>query len=349
MPEALGKIMFIQTVNGQIPPDQLGLTLSHEHIMIDYRESWVEPPSQFSHLSESPVTTELIEDVRLHAHSSKDNLILDDEDLAVTELLHFKQFGGNAVVELSSTGLSLDPQKLRRISQKTDLNIVVGCGYYRHFAQPKYVLEKKAAEITEQIIKSLKDGIGGTDVRGGIIGEIGTSYPLHPFELESLMASARAQCSTGFPINIHPEILSHEHLNLLNIVEDAGADLTRVVMSHMDEPNDFDWMLKVAQRGVYISFDTFGYDFPFDGIEKPKDMDRVKCLLKLLDAGYLDKVLLSHDICYKMQQKSFGGPGYSHILENIVPLLKNSGVSEEEISKILIDNPKKLLAVDAPC
>ena len=342
----MGRV-YIQTVNGQISHESLGITLPHEHIILDYRCSWIEPPAQYSHLAESKVTQELVGGIRYHAHNSKDNLILDDEDTAVEELMYFKQAGGNAVIELSSIGLSMDPLKLRRISTRTNLHIVAGCGYYRHLAHDPSVLKMKAEQMAEEIIEALQEGIDNTNVRAGIIGEVGTSSPLHPFERESLIASAKAQCQTGAAINVHPEILAYDHLNVLNILEDAGADLSRTVMSHMDEPNDSDWNLKVAKRGVYVSFDTFGYDFPFDGIEKPSDRDRVDCLISLLEAGYVDRILLSHDICYKMQQRKYGGPGYSHISNKILPLLKERGVSENEISTMLIENPTRLLTVQS--
>jgi phosphotriesterase-related protein len=337
--------MHIQAVNGPISPESLGITLSHEHILIDYRCSWIAPPPEYSHLPDSKVTQELIADIRCHAHNSKDNLIMDDEDTAVEELMRFKSIGGNAIIEFSNIGLGIDPLKLRRISVRTGLHIIIGCGYYRYVAQEPSILNLSAEQMAEEIVRNLHEGVSDTNIRAGIIGEVGTSFPLHPFERESLIASARAQRQTGVAINVHPEPVEHEHLQLLNILEDAGADLSRTAMSHVDELNEPDWHSEIAKRGVYLSFDTFGLDFPFDGTEKPRDTDRVNCLISLLEKGYIDRILLSGDTCYKIQLRKYGGRGYSQILTSIVPLLRERGVSESEITKILVENPKRLLTI----
>jgi phosphotriesterase-related protein len=203
----------------------------------------------------------------------------------------------------------------------------------------------KSDEIAEEIIESLLEGIDGTDVLAGIIGEVGTSVPLHHFERESLIAAAKAQSKTGAAISIHPDVWGRGHLEVLDIIENAGADPHRTMMSHMDEVTETRWHCEVAKRGVYLNFDTFGSEFSYDGIQEPKDTDRIKSLVTLLDKGYVDQLLLSQDLCYKIELTKYGGYGYSHILSNIVPHLKTYGVSERELSKMLVENPAKLLAI----
>ncbi|MCL5952130.1 MAG: phosphotriesterase-related protein [Chloroflexi bacterium] len=337
--------MYVQTVNGPIAPDQLGVTLSHEHVLIDFRCAWIVPPPQNSKLANAEVTTELVPILRGNPQYSLLNLVLDDEDTATGELKLFKQTGGNALVDMTDIGLGPDPSKLRRISQKSNVHIVAGCGYYRHIAQTPAVLIKDSSELSEEIVKCLQEGIGQTDVRAGIIGEVGTSDPLHPFERESLVAAAKAQNRTGAAINIHPDVWGRGHLEVLNILEAAGADLDRTIMSHMDEVMDPEWHTQVAARGVYLSFDTFGSEFTYDGVEEPKDSDRIRVLISLLEKGYCDRLLISQDICYKISLIRYGGKGYSHVLSGIVPQLKARGVADSELRKMLVENPCRILTI----
>jgi phosphotriesterase-related protein len=269
---------------------------------------------------------------------------LQNEIATIKEISYFKKAGGNSIVSLTNMGIGPDPLFLQRVSLSTGINIIAGSGYYRRIAQKNSVVSKKSDQIAREIIHSINTGIGNTKIRAGIIGEIGTSSPLQPFEKESLIGAVKAQQVTGAALNIHPEVWGHTHLDLLDIVENAGGDLTRTVLSHMDELTDSDYHLKVAERGVYLSFDTFGSEFVCDGTSEPKDEDRISCLLALLKAGYKDKIVLSHDICYKVQLKEYGGKGYDHILVNIIPRLKEMGVGDSEIRNMLVDNPEHILA-----
>jgi phosphotriesterase-related protein len=340
--------MHIQTVNGRIPPHLLGITLPHEHILLDFTCTWTPSPEESVDLSGAGISENIIEQVRNNPHHVRSNLILDDEQAAIQELEYFSKAGGQSVVDLTTRGLSPDPIRLRNISTATGLHIIAGCGFYRAIAQEQPVLAQKAEALAALIIQDLEVGINGTDVVAGIIGEVGTSYPLHPFERESLIAAAWAQRATGVAINVHPEIWHRAHLDVLEILEAAGADLERVVMSHMDELPDSKWHGRVAERGTYLSFDTFGSEFSFDGVQEPRDVDRIQCLIELLEMGYVDQVLLSQDICYKIELHRYGGRGYDHLIQNILPQLRSRGVSEIELHKMLVENPARLLAIAGP-
>jgi phosphotriesterase-related protein len=115
----------------------------------------------------------------------------------------------------------------------------------------------------------------------------------------------------------------------------------------MDEVINTDWHCKVAERAVYLGFDTFGSEFSYNRVEKPRDSDRIRYLLALLERGFDDQLLLSQDICYKIEQGKYGGKGYSHVLLNIVPRLKSGGVSESELLKMLVENPRKILSISS--
>lgn len=338
--------MYIQTVIGPVAPDALGVTLAHEHLLIDLRCAFSAPPPEFAYLADAEVTPELLPALRQAAQSCRPNLLLDDPQPLIEDLARFRALGGGAVVELTSAGLHGNPRRLREIAAASGVQVITGCGFYRHIAQDAATLALTAEQIAAEIVKALTIGIGDSDVRAGIIGEVGTSEPLHPFERASLGGSALAQRQTGAAINVHPDLWGRGHLEVLSILEAAGADLSRTIMSHVDEATDSAWHERIAERGVYLSFDTFGSEFAYDGIPEPRDADRIRCLLHLLDKGYTDRLLLSQDVCYKMQLTRYGGRGYSHILANIVPELRRRGVSDTELHAMLVANPARVLAIE---
>ncbi len=209
--------------------------------------------------------------------------------------------------------------------------------------------EKSVEELAEQIITDLTIGIKNSGVRAGIIGEIGCSWPLAKNELKVLRAAAMAQRETGAPLMIHPGRNESAPLEIIKILRDAGADLSRTIICHItrtlfDSAN----RLKVAEAGCYLEYDIFGRDsyyYPMSmaPIELPSDPQRVDQIRELIAEGYEKQILVSHDFCVKIQLTRYGGYGYGYILQYGVPLMRRKGMSEEQINTILIDNPKNVL------
>jgi phosphotriesterase-related protein len=202
-------------------------------------------------------------------------------------------------------------------------------------------------EITEDLLCWLQEGMYGTSIRAGLMGELGTSSPIYPFEERQLQAAARVQRQTGASINVHPLIWGHEHLRVLDILEAAGADLTRVAISHCDELIEPQWHASIAERGAALSFDTFGSETYFDEQfgQEPRDTERIECVLRLLEKGYASQITLAHDICTRIQFRHYGGWGWDHLLTNIVPRLRHAGVSQQELDAMFIDTPRRLLTL----
>jgi phosphotriesterase-related protein len=338
--------MYIQTVTGPIPPEALGITLAHEHIVIDLRCAFSQPPAEIAYLADAEVGPELLPVLRQSAQSSRPNLVLEGDASTLADLANFRALGGKTIVDMTNGGLHANPRRVREIALESGVQVVLGCGYYRQVAQDEATLALSAEEIRDEIVEALLVGLGDSDVRAGIIGEVGTTEPLHPFERRSLIGSAQAQRRAGVAINVHPDLWGRGHLEVLDILEGAGADLSRTAMSHVDEIVDSAWHERIAERGVYLSFDTFGSEFAYDGIPEPRDTDRVDCLLHLLDRGYGDRLLLSQDICYKIQLTRYGGQGYGHVLANVVPALRRRGVTDGELRQMLVENPARLLAIE---
>ena len=339
----------IMTVLGPIAPDEIGVTLAHEHLLFDLRCLWEQPPPERAHLIDAEPTPENRAELERDLYHSKKTLHQDDPDLAAREATRFREAGGATIVDVTTIGLAPDPNALRDIATKTGINVVAGAGYYREKCLPPDVLNRSVDELADELERWVVEGMYGTDVRAGILGELGTMSPIRPFEERQLRAAAQVQRRTGVAINVHPSIWAHEHLRIVDILEDAGADLSRVAISHCDQLVEPDWHRQIAERGVTLCFDTFGAEFEYegDGSREPTDTERIDCLKRLLDAGRASQLLLSHDICSLLQLRRYGGPGYDHVQTTIVDRLRSTGASQADLDVLLIHNPRRLLAMPA--
>ena len=337
----------IVTVLGPISPEELGLTLGHEHLLFDLRCLWESPPPERSHLADAMPTLENRGELSRDLYDSRPNLFFDDRAVSIAEVGRFRDAGGGAVVDLTTIGLAPNPEALTEISRAAGVHVVAGCGYYRQKCLPGDVLDHSVEALADELERWVVEGMYGTTVRAGILGELGTSSPIHPFEERQLRAAARVQRATGVAINVHPAIWAHEHLRVLDILESEGADLGRVALSHCDELVEPEWHARIASRGATLCFDTFGAEFSYDadGTQEPRDTERIACLTRLLQAGRGAQVLLSHDICTRIQLRRYGGLGFDHIPVSVVPQLRRAGVSEVEVTRMLVDNPRALLTM----
>jgi phosphotriesterase-related protein len=348
------------TVLGPIAGDQLGVTLPHEHLLIDVSYKWQQPAeATLRALAEQPITLANLGFLRRNIGLIKDNLRLADVDLAAAEALAFKHEGGGTIVDVSPNGIGRDPRGLRAIAAQTAIHTLTCTGFYLARSHPPHVGRASSEQLADEMIGEIRHGIGGTGIRPGIIGEIGLGEPmyapdhttdeLHPDEEKALRAAARAQRATGLPITIHiynyrPNRLAHLALDIL---EAEGAALDRVVVGHLDVRIDVEYAASVAARGAYAEFDTFGIEAYLDPSlsEYPRDTERVGALVELVERGYLDRLLVSQDICTKMQLVAYGGWGYGHLSRHIEPRLRKAGLSAEDIATIRVHNPRRLLDV----
>ena len=352
-----GIVGRVQTVLGTITPEELGITLPHEHCLVDIA-CWFTEPAEASQkaFAYQPVTPENFGWVRYNAMSIKDNLQLLDEEIAVKELLLFKAAGGKSLVDPTNVGIARDPLALTRIARITGLNIIMGSGYYAEPSHPPGMDSKSEEEIAEEIVRDITVGVGNTGVRAGIIGEIGCSWPLTDNERKVLRASARAQQITGAALTVHPGRHETAYMEILDILDDAGADLSRVIMEHVDR-GIFDHAKRLqvmedcAGKGCYLEYDGFGHEsyLPLTltagvGIDRFNDRQRVDDIYKLINRGYLHQLLVSQDCCWKINLRHYGGGGYAHILNNVLPRMRDHGIPNEAIHTIMVENPKPVLA-----
>ena len=338
------------TVQGAVPPEELGITMAHEHILVDLNCWYSEPAgaSQKAHIYE-PVSLTNLSWVRRNIFGNKDNLVLDDRVESTREVMDFKRYGGGSIVDVTNVGIGRDPIALKKISLETGIHIIIGAGYYIGAAHPAEMTAKTVEEISEEIVKEVTVGVDGTDVKAGIIGEIGLSdFDKFPNEEKALRAAVLAQKKTGAPLTIHPSVTGDRPLDrLIDILEDEGADFKRTIISHMDvfldRPMDYSFM--AADKGMYIEYDTWGFEgtWPDVGLAAPSDTQRLTGTSRLIENGYLDQVLLSQDVCLKIHTTAYGGTGRAHILRDCIALFKSADITDEEIQAMLVDNPKRIL------
>jgi phosphotriesterase-related protein len=338
------------TVDGPMPVDHLGITLVHEHLLIDLRCWQNEPRTDLQRtLADQPLTIEMLGEVRRDPLVFADNLVMDDVHLAIDEIGNFRELGGRCVVDVTCTGLGQDPLQLREIARRAGVAVIAGCGYYVRQSHPRELAQKDLDTITRELLRDISEGIAGTDVRPGVIGEIGTGEPVDPEEWKVLEAACVAQIETGLPLSVHVHPMQGRTApEVVAFVLEHGVQPERLIVSHMDGTMDLQYQLEVAETGVYIAYDCFGLEVYFDcyGSYRCHDSERERLLLALLERGYERQLLLSQDVCMKAQLRRYGGYGYDHVLRHIVPSLERAGVTPETINTLLVDNPRRAFAIE---
>ncbi|HEY93931.1 MAG TPA: hypothetical protein G4O15_03200 [Dehalococcoidia bacterium] len=345
----------VQTVLGPVDSDSLGVTLYHEHLLTSLA-AWYEEPVEASEkgLARQPVSTENLWWVRNHRPNNLDNAQLADEQTAIDEAMQFKLNGGSTIAEVSSIGLARDPLGLKHIAQATGLNIIMGSGYYIGASHPPELEKLTEDQIAERIIRDITVGVGDTGVKAGIIGEIGCSRPLQEGEKVVLRASAIAQRKTGAPLMIHPAFDDKITLNIVDILRDAGANLNHTVICHVNVyAFTTETLRMIADNGCYLGFESFGnlgYPHLLQGrlLEHRCDLDYLDTIASLIEEGYLEKILIAHDICFKDFLTIYGGNGYAHILRNTLPVMRIRGFSEEQVQALMVENPERYIQFAQP-
>ena len=348
------------TVRGPVPSGNMGITMAHDHVfcvqplLSEYR-SFPEPElrddCEAETMREVAVSLENLWWIRQNWLSNRDNLVLDEEEVAVSELRRYRAAGGCSIIDPTVEGLGRNVEALVRVSEATDVNIVAGAGYYVEPTHPTWLRRKSSDEIAQRIIQDIQVGIDSTQIRAGFIGEIGCTWPMSKGEYAVLEASAAAQRATGAALMVHPGRNPRSPYAILDEIEDVGADPSRVILAHLDRTvQDIGGLKELGARGAYLEFDLFGmetsmYPFTWSSIDLPSDAQRLSMIEQLIEAGFLSQILISHDISTKHRLARYGGHGYDHIVRNIGPWMRRRDITEEEIGAILVGNPAHAFSI----
>lgn len=349
----------VMTVLGPVDAAELGATLPHEHIFCVFTCFLLKPQDREEQaFLEEKVTLDNLYRVRSNPYSNRDECVLDSMETALWEIGLFKKYGGKTIAELSLPGCGRDPVRLAEVSRRADIHIVCGTGHYIDPTLPAFVRTATSDQLADLYVREFQNGIEDTGIRPGIIGEIGTSALLTGDEKKVLRAAARAHHDTGLAITIHLDPAARRGHEVLDILcKEEGVPPERVVLGHLGfvlthkdlEPQDaLDHLYSLANRGCYIQFDLCGnttvYKKEVGSWVLPTDLQRTKAIYKLCERGFSDRILLSHDQGLKHFLASYGGWGYSHVLNDFQRYLAEAGVEPHTARKFNYDNPARLLA-----
>ncbi|HJW21484.1 MAG TPA: hypothetical protein VJ506_03550 [Candidatus Limnocylindrales bacterium] len=311
-----------QTVLGPIDPAALGFTLPHEHTAIAL---W-HVPNRWDYWE-----------------------LTADEPVITAELARYRDLGGRTLVDVTPAGVGRDAAWLVRLARATGLNLVISAGWYRDaYYPPTLDVDRRSVDsLADELVAEIEVGLPvagqAEPVRPGIIGEIGTDKPwLTAREERVHRAVARAARRTGLAITTHA-VMSPVGLAQLDVFEAEGVDPGRVVIGHADSYPIPEHWLEIVRRGASLELDFLGMSFtPMERHGEPRIVD---LLLDLLSRGHDDRVLLSQDVCHNQQLRHYEGNGYTYLQETFLPRLRARGVSDAEIERLTVANPRRILTI----
>lgn len=292
---------------GPVAPDALGITMPHEHTFLDVMREY------------------------------RGDGLVHDAALVAGDLREYASIGGRTIVDVTSRGLRPQPARLPALARETGVTIVAGTGFYRHpFLDEDWFDRHSTDEVADLLIRDIREGIDGTGVRAGIIGEIGCDRYLTPAEERSFRAAARAHHATSLTITTHAGRWP-VGLPQLRLLREEGVEPGRVIIGHCDMVLDQDYHRAIAEAGAWVEFDTIQ-------AEPDHVLDRtVAAIRALVDAGFEDRILLSQDVCLVSQFRAMGGSGYGYILREFTGRLRAAGITDATIERFLVTNPARAL------
>jgi len=306
---------WIQTIRGRIAAEALGLVLPHEHLFTDLRG----PSAPDYALADPRAVARTMEPYLAAAHAA----------------------GVTALVECSTTGVGRNVAVLQHLAEVSPLHIIAPTGLYREAFFPPSMREVSAEALAEVWVRELTEGIEGTPVRAGFVKIAMSDDGPTPLEVRNLKAAALASRRTGAVIASHTPggaIARRE----MDILESAGLDLGRFIWAHANLEPDTAIHLEAARRGVTVEFDAVGAAW------QPQEA-LVDYTLALIQAGYVEKILLSHDAGWYDPSRPDGQPegeirGYTALVDDFIPALLARGATREQVQRITVTNPARAFA-----
>jgi phosphotriesterase-related protein len=348
------------TVTGPIAPEGLGVTSMHEHALADGRcYAWPGAAEEFG-IGELGA-------IRRQVETNRANLLVDDPEMVADELAEFREAGGDAIVDMSNPGLRVDASALPSISQRSGVKIVTGTGMYIDRSRPDWFRDSSIDQLADWMVSEVEEGIDGTGVRAGQIGEIGIEK-LDDADQKLLRAAVRAAERTGVSISIHPGFEGGcDGRAIADVIEDGGGRPERVVIGHgdaflvetkvatlVDYPSSWalhlDYHRELLGRGYNLSIDCFGHDWRREDEDWmiENDWQRLAGLVALIREGFADQLAIGCDVFMRTLHRRAGGFGYRYLLDWVLPQLRARGVDDETIDKLTVTNPARILSREAP-
>jgi phosphotriesterase-related protein len=313
----------VETVRGPVPAESLGRTLPHEHVVILGHETL----ANFNHRWGEPWWDE-------------ERGVAD----AVTKLERLRAAGYRTLVDPTAVGLGRDVGRIKRINEQVDLNIVVCTGVDSFMELPQFLRYRTTEALAGIFVRELTEGIADTGVKAGFIKLAVEEHGLVGDVPRIVAAVGAAHAETGAPVMVHTNAAAKSGLVALEALTAAGVDPAKLVIAHVGDSNDLDYIRRLAGSGAYLGWDRFNIEH-FN-----PDADRVETVLRVLEEGHVDQLHFSHDGA-TFHDFMVGDPvfadehaDYLHLENVILPKLRDRGVSDADLDRILVDNPRRWLA-----
>jgi phosphotriesterase-related protein len=313
----------IETVRGPVAPEALGRTLAHDHVFILGQETL----ANFNHRWGKPWWDE---------ETGVAN--------AVAELQRVRDGGFQTMIDPTAVGLGRDIGRIKRINEQVDLNIVVCTGVYAFMELPQFLRYRTVEALAGFFVHELTEGIADTGVKAAFIKFAVEEHGLVGDVPRIVAAVAAAHAETGSPVMVHTNAAAQSGLVALEALTEAGVDPAKLVIAHVGDSNDLDYIHRLAASGAYLGWDRFNIEH-FN-----PDADRIETVTKVLAEGYVDQLHFSHDGAtfhdFMVGDPVFAGEhaDYLHITNVILPQLRERGASDADIDRIMVDNPRRWLA-----
>lgn len=313
----------VNTVLGPISVEDLGQTLMHEHITCadwSMRMAFGDRYFQFDKLVE----------------------------MASGQLKRAKSYGIHTLVDGTAVNLGRDIRLLRAVAEKSGVNIICSSGFY--YQEEAWLAERDEEEIYSLLLNECLHGISGTDSLPGIMKNGITSAGVTPLQKKLLHAVGRVSKETGLPIFCHHDPKARTGLQVLDVYASAGVEPCNVILGHTGDSEDLSYHESLLKAGCYIGFDRLAY-----GDRNVPVEHSVRNIVTLVEKGYKDHIFLSHDWAsylgfWDSWDKTVSADylnldiDYSYISRTVIPMLKASGLTEKDITDIMIQNPKRFFS-----
>jgi phosphotriesterase-related protein len=332
----------VPTARGAVDVASLGRTLMHEHVFIVQGEMVANTPSMWDEAAGIRTATE--------------------------KLTRLKEAGIDTIVDLTVLGLGQNVPLVKKVADQVEINIIVGTGYYTYDGLPTYFFGRKLDEhgtlapsmeppaegpdpMVEYFVGDIENGIGDTGVRASLLKCATDAFGVTPGVERVLRAVARAHLRTGVPITTHTHAAARNGLDQQRVFQEEGVDLTRVIIGHSGDSTDIAYLEALIDAGSYLGMDRFGFE------SRGSFEDRVRIVAEMCALGHADRMVLSHDACgvrclpdhmikgFNIEAHQQPKWNWMHLLEDVLPALRDKGVSHEQVEQMLVHNPRLIFSV----
>lgn len=305
----------IQTVLGDIDSKDIGLTLAHEHVMVDF----------------------------IGADKTGKHRYKPDEVYRIMYpyLKGIADLGVKTFLDCTPIYLGRDPELLARLSKASGLNILTNTGLYKEPYLPPYAFDKPLEYLMKIWESEIIEGIEETGIKAGFIKIAVNPGELIPIQKKIVRAAARVHLTTGATIASHT---GHgiAALQELDIIEEEGAPADSLIVVHTGSEPDQSYHFKIAARGAWVEYDHLNRK-SHANLEK-----NIRLIRDMLEKGYEDRLLISQDSGWYNVGQDRGGDieDYDYLVKDFIPLLREKGVGEDTIHRLMVENPARAFEFD---